>query len=450
MKTTLKQLAQWAHGSCSGTDVAVTGITIDSRMVQPGDVFVAIAGDNFNGHDFLAKAKEQGAIAVVVSQPQNLFANAVQVADTRAALGRIAAGWRQHCAVQSIAVTGNSGKTTVKEMLAHLFGDAQCLATAGNFNNEIGVPLTLLRLSAQHDYGVFELGANHKGEIAWTASLVQPEVGVITNVTGAHLEGFGSLEGIANAKAELIPAVQKMLVLNKEGGFYDTFADVAKAACVPVCTVSMEDPTAEFFAQGVECASDGVSFQCVHQEGTFAISVPLPGKHQVANALQAIAVARYYDFSWAHIKAKLASLPSVPGRLQRLSCGKGVVFDDTYNANPGSVAAAVQYLATQPAPRLFVFGGMGELGSVSEAEHARIGDIARDEGIEALITVGAMAAPTAQAFGEASVQCETHADVTPLARHVLQQGGSVLVKGSRSTKMETVVKNLFEQQKEDH
>lgn len=449
MNTTLKQLAAWAQGNAIGVDATITGITIDSRAVKPGDVFVAIRGDNFDGHDFLATAKEKGAVAAVVAQPQTVFSEAITVADTRLALGHIAAGWGQHCAAQHIAITGNSGKTTVKEMLAHLFSHAQCLATAGNFNNEIGVPLTLLRLEQQHAYGIFELGANHAGEIAWTASLVQPQVGVITNVTGAHLEGFGSLQGIANAKAELVPQVRNLLVLNKEGGFYGQFASAAKAANVPVCSVSVEG-VAEFVAQEIECSNDGVAFLCQHQEGSFAMRVPLPGAHQVANALQAIAVARYYGLSWAHIQTQLATLPSVPGRLQRKPLAAGVVLDDTYNANPGSVAAAMRYLATQPAPRMLVFGGMGELGAASKAEHQRIGELAQALGLDALVTVGELAQPTAQAFGPSAVVCTAHAEALPHAQHILQQGGSVLVKGSRSANMETVVAHLIDQQKETH
>jgi len=449
MKTTLRQLATWAQGKVNGADVVVTGISIDSRAVQPGDVFVAIRGDNFDGHEFLTMAKEKGAVAAVVAQPQTVFAEAVNVADTRAALGHIAAAWGKHCTAHHIAITGNSGKTTVKEMLAHLFSQAPYLATAGNVNNEIGVPLTLLRLEPQHDYGIFELGANHQGEIAWTASLVQPEVGIITNVTGAHLEGFGSMAGIASAKAELVAQVRNLLVLNKEGGFYDTFAKAAEAANVPVCSVSVHG-SAEFVAQEIVCGSNGVSFRCQHQEGCFAISVPLPGEHQVANALQAIAVARFYGLSWEHIQVQLASLPSVPGRLQRKPLGEGVVLDDTYNANPGSVAAAMRYLATQPAPRMLVFGGMGELGAASEVEHQRIGKLAQALGLTALVTVGELAQPTAQTFGPTAVQCVTHAEVLPHAQQILQQGGSVLVKGSRSAKMEKVIANLFDQQKETH
>src|SRR5699024_2040544 len=341
MKMTLQQIATWANGTLLGKDVPIAGVSIDSRAVQPGDVFVAIAGDNFDGHQFLPMAQEKGAVAAVVAQEQTQFVNAVRVADTREAFGLLAAGWAQQCGARHVAVTGNSGKTTVKEMLAHLFSESQCLATAGNFNNEIGVPLTLLRLNEQHEYGIFELGANHQGEISWTASLVAPEVGVITNVTGAHLEGFGTLAGIAAAKAEIITHVRDVLVLNKNGGFYDTFAEAAQQAGVNTVTVSHDGQAADFQALHIESLDESVHFQCLHQGESFSIELPLPGEHQVANALQAIAVARHYQLSWAHIQNKLATLPSVPGRLQRKTCGAGVLLDDSYNANPGSVAAAI-------------------------------------------------------------------------------------------------------------
>src|SRR5699024_9397048 len=326
------------------------------------------------------------------------------------------------------------------------------LATFGNFNNEIGVPLTLLRLTPEHQYGVYELGANHKGEIAWTASLVQPEIGVITNVTGAHLEGFGSLEGIAAAKAELISALtpQSVVVLNQEGGFYDVFKAHAERQQVPVVRVSITDKSADYFADDICIAASGTKFVCHHQDQTFPIHVSLPGEHQVANALQAIAVARHYKVNWQHIQTSLAQLDGVPGRLQLKPCGKGVVIDDTYNANPGSVAAALEFLIKQPGPHLFAFGGIGELGEASHREHRRMGELARKLGVEVLITVGELPLPAAEAFGEGALQCPTTNDVAPFAISTLAQGGTVLVKGSRSTTMETVVAALLAHQQEAH
>lgn len=449
---TLQQVAVWAKGQQLGESITLTGVSTDTRTLKAGDLFVALKGESFDGHDFLEVAKAAGASATLVSQPQNVFEHAVQVENTTVALGHVASAWAKSCGAKAIAITGNSGKTTVKEMLAHLLVEHGCLATAGNFNNEIGVPLTLLRLTPEHEFGVFELGANHQGEIAWTASLVEPQVGVITNITGAHLEGFGSLEGIANAKAELIDALgpDSLLVLNQEGGFYETFQAHAQHKGVPVVSVSVENSAADYFAENIHSSAAGSEFVCHHKNEAVVIKVSLPGAHQVANALQAIAVARYYGIPWEQIQARMATLAGVPGRLQLKACGKGMVIDDTYNANPGSVAAALRFLMTQPAPHAFVFGGIGELGEASTVEHRRVGELAKELNVDVFIAVGELPLPAAEAFGEGALQCPTTNDVAPFISSTLVQGGTVLVKGSRSTAMEHVVAALLAHQQEVH
>lgn len=449
---TLQQVATWTKGEQFGASTPLARVSTDTRTLKEGDLYVALKGENFDGHDFLEAAQAAGACAALVSQQQEVFEHGVRVPDTTMALGHLAAAWAQSCGARSIAITGNSGKTTVKEMVARLLSEQNCLATLGNFNNEIGVPLTLLRLTPEHQYGVYELGASHQGEIAWTASLVQPEIGVITNVTGAHLEGFGSLEGIAAAKAELIGALTppSVVVLNQEGGFYDVFQAHAQRQQVSTVRVSVADQSADYFADNIRVTASSTEFVCHHQGQTFPISVSLLGEHQVANALQAIAVARHYKVGWAQIQTGLAQLDGVPGRLQLKPCGNGRVIDDTYNANPGSVAAALEFLTTQPGPHLFVFGGIGELGEASHTEHRRVGDLARELGIDVLITVGELPLPAAEAFGEGALQCPTTNDVAPFAVSTLAQGGTVLVKGSRSTTMETVVAALLAHQQEAH
>lgn len=449
---TLQQVALWTQGQQLGGNIPLSGVSTDTRTLKAGDLFVALKGENFDGHHFLAAAKAAGASAALVSQQQTVFEHVVQVENTVTALGHIASAWAKSCGANAIAITGNSGKTTVKEMLAHVLSDHSCLATAGNFNNEIGVPLTLLRLTPEHEFGVYELGANHQGEIAWTASLVKPQVGVITNVTGAHLEGFGSLEGIAKAKAELIGALDhdSLLVLNQEGGFYDTFAACAQQQGVPVVSVSVKHKTADYFAENIQSSAASSEFVCHAQGEAVVIKVSLPGVHQVANALQVIAVARHYGIPWELIQERMATLAGVPGRLQLKACGNGLVIDDTYNANPGSVAAALRFLVTQPAPHLFVFGGIGELGEASKAEHRRVGELAKALNVDVFITVGELPLPAAEAFGEGVLQCPTTNDVAPFTVSTLAQGGTVLVKGSRSTTMENVVAALLAHQQEDH
>lgn len=449
----LFQVAQWTQGQHQGSDVALTGVSTDTRTLKPGDLFVALKGDRFDGHAFLAQAKAKGARAALVSEPTEVFEHTVLVKDTTQALGLLAQQWAAQWQLRTVGITGNSGKTSVKEMIAALLHEDEnsCLATEGNFNNHIGVPLTLLRARAENTYGVYELGANHQGEIAWTASLVAPQVGVITNVTGAHLAGFGSLEGIAQAKAELIPAVaaqQGVVVLNQEGGFFEYFQQVAEAHQVTVVRVSTEDTSAHYLAKHIQLGTHHSHFICQGPDTEVEITLGLPGKHQISNALQAIAVAREFNVSWAHIQHTLAHLSGVPGRLQLIPCGEGLIIDDTYNANPGSVAAALDFLHTQPTPHMFVFGGIGELGEATDEAHRQLGTYAAELGIDGMITVGELPMAAAEAFGEGALQCPTTDDVAPFAAPVLQQGGTVLVKGSRSTAMENVVAALLAHQQE--
>lgn len=436
---TLAQVATWTGGTLLGGDCLLNGVSTDTRTLQPGELFVALRGERFDGHSMLAAARAAGARAVLVEQEQTEFEHAVWVSDSRQGLGRLAAGWAAQFAPPTVAVTGNAGKTTVKEMIACMLGD-DTLATQGNLNNDIGVPLTLLRMGPRHRAAVIELGASGPGEIAWTSALVRPQVALITNVTGAHLAGFGSMDGIAAAKAEIFSgmAAGGHAVINLDDGYADRFSRAAQDAGLHCSTVSVSDAAADFYASDVNVDEQGVAFVLHHQGDALPVQLPLQGAHQVSNALMAAAAVVALDRPLAAALARLRQLAPVPGRVQRQRCLGGTLIDDSYNANPGSVRAAMALLMQCPAPRALVLGAIGELGEQSDALHRALGEDARALGIDQCIAVHPGARPVAAGFGGTAVATDQHQQAADLAAAVLRDGGSVLVKGSRSARMDVV------------
>ena len=435
----LSQVAQWTGGRLQGEDLTVPAVVTDTRNMTPGCLFVALKGDRFDAHDFLTQAQANGASAALVDREQEVFASAVQVADTRQGLGRLASGYADQFTAERLAVTGNAGKTTVKEMAAAMLG-SDTLATAGNFNNDIGVPLTLLRLRAEHRYAVIELGANAPGEIAWTSQLTKPKVVLVTNVTGAHLEGFGSMQGIANAKAEIfggcVPGGRA--IINNDDSFAEFFAGEAIKAGLNVIRISTRG-AADLYAEQIVLHQDRAEF--VLQPLGETVTVPLPGAHQVNNALMACAAVRALGVELAEVLPRLATLKPVPGRMNLHPVAQGMLVDDTYNANPGSVRAAIDWLASQPAPRMLVLGAMGELGPQADTLVAELGAYAREKGLDRLVVMrGAQAA--ASEFGDQALIADEHQQAVDWSAPVLQDGGTVLVKGSRTAGMEAVVQQL--------
>jgi UDP-N-acetylmuramoyl-tripeptide--D-alanyl-D-alanine ligase len=443
----LSQIAQWTGGALHGDDLKVNAVATDTRDIEPGCLFAALRGERFDAHDFLASAKNGGAIAALVEHEQDCFDNVVQVADSRKGLGRLAGGYAAQFGMPRLAVTGNAGKTTVKEMAATMLGEGT-LATNGNFNNDVGVPLTLLRLRAEHRYAVIELGANAPGEIAWTSSLARPQVVLVTNVTGAHLEGFGSMQGIADAKAEIFTGCTQggQAIVNNDDSFADFFAEKARAAGLTVVRVSMDESTragADLYAENIVLHRDRAEF--VLQPLGDAVLVPLPGAHQVSNALMACAAVRALGASLPQVLPRLAALKPVPGRMHIQSAGTGTVVDDTYNANPGSVRAAIDWLAAQPAPQMLVLGEMGELGPQADSLVEALGEYAQQAGIAGLVVMTGAAA-AARGYGEAANIAKDYQQAANWSAPVLEQGGTVLVKGSRSAGMEAVVRLLATQE----
>ncbi|WP_280546708.1 MULTISPECIES: UDP-N-acetylmuramoyl-tripeptide--D-alanyl-D-alanine ligase [unclassified Halomonas] len=447
--TTLAEVAEALGLPAPAVDLPIGAIVTDTRRLTPGSLFVALAGERYDAHDFVTQAREAGAVAAVVERtverPMASSFSQLVVADTRLALGLLARARRRTWGGPLVAVTGNSGKTTVKQMLATLLEQSgSTLATQGNFNNDIGAPLTLLALEPGHRQAVVELGANHLGEIAWTTALAEPRVAVITNVTGAHVGEFGGLGRIAQAKAEILAGLPAdgVAVLNRDDAFFATWASLA--APREVLDFGL-DPRARLRGETLACDALGrYAFTLVLDGRELGrISLALLGRHNVANALASAAAALAMGLSEGEVLAGLEEVAPMSGRLNVVEGLRGArLLDDTYNANPGAVKAALDVLVTLPGPHWCLLGAMGELGGESDRLHAELGHYARERGIDFLGTLGEPARPASRAFGEGGVHFD---DRKALMRHVLHHlppAASVLVKGSRSAGMEHVVAAL--------
>ncbi len=442
----LSHAASLCQGAVCGADVDFVRVCTDTRSIFAGDLFVALRGERFDGHDFIAEAAADGAVAALVEQPVTALPS-IQVKDTRKALGLLAAGWAAPVPLTRIAVTGNAGKTTVKEMIACMLssepGDPAVHATRGNLNNDIGVPLTLLAVKPEHRFGVFELGANAPGEIAWTVSLVRPHVVMITNVTGAHFQGFGSMQGIANAKSEIFTAAadNALAIINADDSFAEFFASRATDAGLRVIRTGKSN-NADWRAIDIATHSQSLAFTLVYPGGQQRIELPLPGAHQISNVLMALAAVAEAGVAVCDAAARLSTLQPVKGRMNIQLLFGGTLVDDSYNANPGSVRAAIDWLAAQTAPRWLVLGNLGELGPDEKQIHRQLGIYARDAGLDGLVAVGQLAAEAAQAFGAGGQCANDYQTAADLVRPILNQAGTVLVKGSRSAGMDAVITAL--------
>ncbi len=430
-------------------DRPLASVVIDSRRVRPGDLFVAIPGPRFDGHDFIDQAREAGAAAVMASRPGNYGLPSLVVDDTREALGRLGAAWRGEFAGPVVGITGSNGKTTVKEMTARLLAPlGPVWATQGNLNNELGVPLTLLALKAEHRAAVIEMGANHAGEIAYLSSLARPRVGVVTHAGPAHLEGFGSLEGVARAKGELFAALgaDDTAVINRD----DRFAPLWDELAAPARVVDFGlDPRAMVRAEAVEAGPEGSRFRLITPAGETWLTLPLPGEHNVRNALAATAIALSLGVELEAVRAALESMTPVDGRLRPRRGLRGArVIDDSYNANPASLRAGLAVLAAYPGRRTLVLGDMAELGADAAEMHRQAGQTARSMGIDRLYAVGPLAAGAAETFGAQGRRFDTVEGLVEALLEDLDKEDTVLVKGSRSAGMERVVNVLAPQRGE--
>ena len=437
-------------------DVRFFAVSTDTRGLQPGDLYVALRGEHFDGADFVAQAEAAGAVAALVNQDtgfrmQDAGLPILLVPDTRLALGQLAAYWRHQFDIPLVAITGSNGKTTVKEMTAGILraaagSDEAVLATLGNLNNDIGMPLTLLQLNARHRYAVIEMGMNHAGEIDYLTRIACPQVALINNASGAHLEGMGTLEAVARAKGEILAGLQYggSAIINADDAYAPLWRSLAGANSLLEFGLNSEADVSGIWRP----LATGLQLAVQTPKGDFTVNMQVPGEHNARNALAATAAAIALNLPLESVAAGLEKFGGVTGRLQRKQarCG-AVVIDDTYNANPASLHAAIAVLADASGHRVLVLGDMGELGENAADFHAEIGIAARTAGIEKLYTLGELSRIAAREFGDNAQHFENIEDLQKSLKKELHAGTTVLVKGSRFMKMERVVSYCVDTEK---
>lgn len=448
MNGRLLELASVLGATLHGGDGDYRGASIDTRRLAPGALFFALPGQHVDGHDFVARAASLGAAAVVVDRVVDSRVPQLEVADVQAALQRAGAHARSRFQGTVIGVTGSNGKTTVKQMLAAICGEAgTVLATEGNLNNHLGVPLTLMRLDNDVQYAVVEMGANHAGEIAMLCELARPDIGVVTNAGWAHLEGFGSRDGIAHAKGELFNSLADdgVAILNTGDDYAGLWRDmIGDRRCLRFAL----DAGVDVDVHAADSHNDaGASRFTLHApDGDAKVQLPLAGAHNIANALAAAATASALAIDVNAIARGLAAMANVGGRMAVVAGRQGArIVDDSYNANPGSLAAALDWLATQPEPRWAVLGDMGELGDYTAEAHRNAGSAAREAGVARLWATGENSRLTVEAFGAGGDWFADHAALNTALIAALEQATgntTVLVKGSRGARMDRVVDAL--------
>ena len=445
MMLNLRETANALGAELAGNGgIAFERVTTDSRDIQLGDLFVALKGEKFDGHDYIDAALAQGAVAVLASEPG--AGNRILVADTLKALGQLAAFWRSRFAATPIVgVTGSNGKTTVKEMIAsilavHVGADA-VHATRGNLNNHIGLPLTLLGMRAEHRYVIAEMGMSDFGEIDYLTRIAQPDVAVITNAGAAHLEQLGSVEGVARAKGEIFAGL-------RSGGSAVINADDVYAALWAQLAAGHKQQTfglncAEVRANHIQSTESGHDFLLEVPKHDIRVALAVPGLHNVRNAAAAAAVALELGLPLNTIASGLEAYRGVKGRLEIKTAFNGAaLIDDSYNANPDSMRAAIDVLAAKSGKTMLVLGDMGEVGSDAPQRHFEIGAYAKEKGISALYTLGAQMAEAAKAYG--STHYSSLDELVAALRAQISADATVLVKGSRFMQMERVIKALQE------
>jgi UDP-N-acetylmuramoyl-tripeptide--D-alanyl-D-alanine ligase len=426
-----------------GPNASFDGVTTDSRQVAHGDLFVALKGDRFDGHEFVDQALDLGAAGAMVSDVEHISrrdAPLVLVDDTRLALGKLAARWRSRFHLPVVAVTGSNGKTSVKEMIAGILraaaGDKAVLATSGNLNNDIGVPLTLLRLRSHHRYAVVEMGMNHPGEIGYLSRLAAPTVALITNAGTAHIGELGSREAIARAKGEIYEDLSDgTAVINADDSFAPYWRGLNGNR--RVIDFGVEQPAS--VRATYELTAEGSMITVRAPDTQYVVRLQVAGLHNVRNALAACAVAHALGIAPVAVARGLLEFEGAKGRLQSKPCrGGGVLIDDTYNANPDSVKAAISVLAAAPGTRVLVLGDMGELGDEAIPLHAELGSLARQAGIQRLLTLGELSEAATRTFGAGASHFRDIEDLCRVLEGLVGPSVTVLVKGSRFMRMERV------------
>jgi UDP-N-acetylmuramoyl-tripeptide--D-alanyl-D-alanine ligase len=444
MTRSLASVAREVDGRLVGRDVAFDAVTTDTRALKNGALFVAIHGDRFDGNDFIAEAQAKGAAGALVSRLAQLPLPQVEVADTRRAFGIMARAWRRNFNVPVVAVTGSAGKTTVKQLIAEILGvQKRVCVTQGNLNNDIGVPLTLMRMTAEDAALVVELGANHAGEIAYLATLVEPTVGVVTNAGPAHLEGFGSLAGVAAAKGELFDHLPRAgtSVINADDPFRGEWLARARTEFVATFGLSADADCRVIGEPRVTASQTRFTLRLPDGESVEVV-LPLLGVKNVVNALAAAAAAHAVGATAEDVRIGLARAQAVRGRLNALAgLASSTIIDDSYNANPSSVRAALDYLSRLPGRRILVLGDMAELGTQAIELHREIGAYAQSR-CDMLFSVGALARHAARAYGAAARSFDDLGGLEAALKPELDVDVTVLVKGSRVMGLERLVRVL--------
>lgn len=438
----LASLAEILKAPLVGADARFGGVSTDTRSLARDDLFVALTGPNFDGHHFISNAVAANCAGALLARDVEMPLSYVKVADTRLALGHLAAFWRNQFTMPVLALTGSNGKTTVKEMIGTIMKEtgAGCV-TRGNLNNDIGVPLTLLRLRADDRYAVIEMGMNHAGEIEYLTRMARPTIALITNAAEAHLAGLGSVEAVARAKGEIFSGLAEngTAIINAD----DRFSGLWRSLAVPrkCLTFGLENPAD--VSGRYESDSVGSALRIQTPFGDIDMQLPVLGKHNVMNALAASAAAITAGASLMNVKRGLEKLKAVAGRLEiKPGIAGARVIDDTYNANPASVAAGLQVLKDLRGERVLVLGDMAELGDAAGDIHARVGELARTVGVERLYGLGELASVAVNRFGQGAKHFADAAALTEALRDCMHADMTVLVKGSRVMQMERVVAGI--------
>lgn len=443
----LLQAGKILNAEVSGENVEFRSVSTDTRSIQSGDLYVALQGERFDGHDFVAQAGEKGAVAALIHKNVETTLPCLKVEDTRIALGGLAAAWRNQFGGRVVGVTGSNGKTTVKEMIAAILAtQGEVLATKGNFNNDIGLPLTLLRMDKE-DFAVIEMGANHPGEIAYLTELAQPDVALITNAGPAHLDGFGSLQGVAEAKGEIYQGLRPggVAIVNKDDAYSDYW--LSRCEAYRVISFGMVDDTADVYGQVIEDESGRyLDVRLPDRKEHLKVYLQVPGQHNLMNALAAISATVAAGVDIGRIEAALNDFRAVKGRLNihKLKTGMTVI-DDTYNANPASLIAGIEVLNEQPGEHWLVMGDMGELGAEEQRAHFDVGLKAREKGVDRLLATGNASRYAVDAFGGEGIFFESKKELVDYIKENRPKELGLLVKGSRFMRMEEVVNTLIEE-----
>ncbi|MFV2056717.1 MAG: UDP-N-acetylmuramoyl-tripeptide--D-alanyl-D-alanine ligase [Thiohalomonadales bacterium] len=422
-----------------GDDVTFAGVSIDTRTLNKGEIFFAITGPNFDGHEYVDVAQESGAVAVVVEQKVETSLPQLVVANTHLAIASLSSYWRLSLNPPLIAITGSNGKTSVKEMTASIMSQqGNTFATKGNLNNDLGVPLSLLSVDASHATVIIEMGANHPKEIEYLTHLAKPNIALVNNASAAHLEGFGDLDGVAKAKGEIYQGLclGGYGIVNNDDAYADLWKEMLTGFDILTFAI---DHQADIFCDWSGDAS-GSSLNVTTPAGEFSCVISLSGKHNVMNALAATAISIAANVPLPQIKIGLEKMCAVPGRLETKPGFAGAtLIDDTYNANPTSTLAALAVLEKLPGNRYFILGDMGELGDDAVSLHAEIGAKAREIGIDALLGIGELSRAAVQAFGANGKHFDTYHELVQYMKSLMHEGSTLLVKGSRTMQMNKVV-----------